>query len=107
MVGAESGVTTSSDRRRKDGRGAIGRDLQRRDGFHPRLARLRGPLLAYLVVTAIFSLGNSSDAFLILRARDLEVAAALIPVLYVARIGARTAEEGIAPIERFCAGRPI
>jgi|GEM_PF-2479117 len=30
-----------------------------------------------------FSLGNSSDAFLILRARDLQVAAALIPVLYV------------------------
>ena len=48
-----------------------------------RLRRLRGPLLAYLLVTAVFSLGNSSDAFLILRARDLQVAAAMIPVLYL------------------------
>ena len=53
------------------------------DRLRARLARLRGPLLAYLMVTAIFSLGNSSDAFLILRARDLQVAAALIPVMYV------------------------
>ena len=81
--GAESGATTPSDRRGKDGSGAIGRDLQLRDSLGTRLARLRGPLFAYLVVTAVFSLGNSSDAFLILRARDLEVAAALIPVLYV------------------------
>ena len=48
-----------------------------------RLPRLRGPLLAYLLVTAVFSLGNSSDAFLILRARDLGVAIAMIPVLYL------------------------
>jgi MFS family permease len=48
-----------------------------------RLARLRGPLLSYLLVTGVFSLGNSSDAFLILRARDLEVAAVMIPVLYL------------------------
>jgi MFS family permease len=31
----------------------------------------------------VFALGNSSDAFLILRARDLEVAAFMIPVLYL------------------------
>jgi len=48
-----------------------------------RLKRLRGPLLSYLVVTAIFCLGNSSDAFLILRARDLGVATVLIPILYL------------------------
>ncbi|MCL5735704.1 MAG: MFS transporter [Actinobacteria bacterium] len=52
-------------------------------GFFRRLRRLRGPLLAYLLVTAAFSLGNSSDAFLILRARDLAVATGLIPVLYM------------------------
>ena len=52
-------------------------------GRFARLRRLRGPLLAYLVVTAIFSLGNSSDAFLILRARDLQVATVMIPVLYL------------------------
>ncbi len=54
-----------------------------RPSLRERAGRLRGPLLAYLVVTAVFSLGNSSDAFLILRARDLQVAAVMIPVLYV------------------------
>jgi MFS family permease len=48
-----------------------------------RWSRLRGPLLAYLLVTAVFSLGNSSDAFLILRAQDVGVATVLIPVLYM------------------------
>jgi len=59
-------------------------------GAHPpgdtrwqRLRRLRGPLLAYLLVTAVFYLGNSSDAFLILRARDLGIATVLIPILYL------------------------
>jgi MFS family permease len=47
------------------------------------LRRLRGPLLAYLLVTGVFSLGNSSDAFLILRARDAGVATVMIPVLYL------------------------
>lgn len=45
--------------------------------------RLRGALLAYLVVTGVFALGNSSDAFLILRASDLKIATALIPILYL------------------------
>jgi MFS family permease len=48
-----------------------------------RVDRLRGPLLNYILITGLFSLGNSSDAFLILRASDLGVAAALIPILYV------------------------
>jgi MFS family permease len=54
-----------------------------RSGRWSRLRRLRGPLLAYLLVTAVFSLGNSSDAFLILRAQDVGVATVLIPVLYM------------------------
>ena len=41
------------------------------------------PLLAYLLVTGVFALGNSSDAFLILRAQDLQVATVMIPVLYL------------------------
>jgi MFS family permease len=45
--------------------------------------RLRGPLLGYLAVTGVFALGNSSDAFLILRAQDLQVAVVMIPVLYL------------------------
>jgi MFS family permease len=47
-------------------------------------------LLAYLVVTGVFALGNSSDAFLILRTSDLfnqhfspAMAIALIPVVYM------------------------
>ena len=49
-----------------------------------RLRDLRGPLLGYMVVTGLFSLGNSADAFLILRAQNLGVAVALIPLLYLA-----------------------
>ena len=45
--------------------------------------RLRGPMAAYLFVTGVFALGNSSDAFLILRAQDLQVATVMIPVLYL------------------------
>lgn len=48
-----------------------------------RLRQLRGPMLAYLFVMGIFSLGNSSDAFLILRAKGLGVAAVMIPILYM------------------------
>jgi MFS family permease len=54
-----------------------------REAGDRRMQRLRGPLLAYLVVTAVFALGNSSDAFLILRASDLQVATAMIPLLYL------------------------
>ncbi|MHB9115393.1 MAG: MFS transporter [Thermoleophilia bacterium] len=48
-----------------------------------KVRRLRGPLLGYLVVTGLFALGNSSDAFLILRAEDVGVTAALIPLVYL------------------------
>jgi MFS family permease len=37
-----------------------------------------------LVIMTIFTLGNSSDAFLILRARNIGVSAALIPLLWLA-----------------------
>lgn len=36
----------------------------------------------YLAVLVIFTLGNASDAFLLLRAQDLGVAVALIPILW-------------------------
>ena len=39
-------------------------------------------LPSYLLILALFSLGNSSDAFLLLRARSLGVARELIPVLW-------------------------
>jgi MFS family permease len=39
-------------------------------------------LLSYLGILAIFSLGNSSDAFLLLRARTLGLSTAQIPILW-------------------------
>ncbi len=53
----------------------------------PARARLRdlGPgLTRYLSVVLLFTLGNASDAFLLLRASQLGVATALIPLLWVA-----------------------
>jgi MFS family permease len=38
----------------------------------------------YLAVLFLFTLGNSSDAFLILRAKDLGIADAMLPLLWVA-----------------------
>lgn len=47
---------------------------------------LRAPLgkrfWSFLAVLLIFTLGNSTDAFLLLRARDLGIDAALIPILW-------------------------
>jgi MFS family permease len=52
----------------------------------PSAARLREPLgrrfWAFLAVVLIFTLGNSTDAFLLLRAHQLGVSAALIPILW-------------------------
>jgi MFS family permease len=42
----------------------------------------RGQLRAYLLILLLFTLGNSSDAFLLLRATDLGVAPALLPLLW-------------------------
>lgn len=47
-----------------------------------RAGELGGRFWAYLGVVLLFTLGNSSDAFLLLRAADLGVPAALIPVLW-------------------------
>ncbi|MBK9266843.1 MAG: MFS transporter [Polyangiaceae bacterium] len=44
--------------------------------------RLPGSLRSYLAIVALFALGNSSDAFLLLRARDLGVSVASLPVLW-------------------------
>jgi MFS family permease len=50
--------------------------------------RKRSPLPAslrsYFAILALFSLGNSSDAFLLLRARDLGVPVASLPLLWSA-----------------------
>ncbi|MSP25791.1 MAG: MFS transporter [Myxococcales bacterium] len=44
--------------------------------------RLPGSLRSYLAILLLFSLGNSSDAFLLLRARDLGVPIAALPLLW-------------------------
>ena len=46
------------------------------------LAPLGGRFFAYLGVLLLFTLGNSTDAFLLLRATELGVGAALLPVLW-------------------------
>jgi len=54
-------------------------------------APLPRPFVEYLVVVTLFALGNSSDAFLLLRARDLGVPEPLVPtlwtVLHVSKLG--------------------
>lgn len=45
-------------------------------------ARLGGRFWAFLGVLFVFTLGNSTDAFLLLRAADLGVAPALVPILW-------------------------
>jgi MFS family permease len=44
--------------------------------------RLPGLLRMYLAILALFSIGNSTDAFLLLRARDIGVPVAALPLLW-------------------------
>lgn len=46
------------------------------------LAALRGPFAGFLLVMLLFTLGNSSDAFLLLRVQDVGIAATTVPVIY-------------------------
>lgn len=48
----------------------------------PSSSSLSRPLSLYLAILALFSLGNSSDAFLLLRARSLGLSPAAIPILW-------------------------
>jgi MFS family permease len=55
------------------------------DATKPRLStteKLSGRFWAYLVVVLLFTLGNSTDAFLLLRSNQLGVAVALAPILW-------------------------
>ena len=57
---------------------------EQRAGPKPNLERagLSGRFWAYLGVLLLFTLGNSTDALLILRASELGVSAALVPILW-------------------------
>ena len=62
------------------------RDIPRRDIAKPGeaggAASLGGRFWGYLVVVLLFTLGNSTDAFLLLRANQLGVPVALAPILW-------------------------
>lgn len=51
-------------------------------GPWPSLTSLRGDFAVFLGIVLIFALGNSSDAFLLLRAQDLGVSLLALPVVY-------------------------
>ena len=71
-----------------DGRGTIDEGRNARDpaaSSRPlAIAPLGVPFWRYLAVLVLFTLGNSTDAFLLLRASQLGVTAALLPVLWAA-----------------------
>jgi MFS family permease len=45
------------------------------------LKALKGPFAGFLVIMLLFTLGNSSDAFLILRAEDVGISSSTIPLI--------------------------
>jgi MFS family permease len=51
--------------------------------FRISFAPFSGRFKAFIGVMTLFTLGNSSDAFLLLRARDLGISVALLPMLWV------------------------
>ena len=59
------------------------RDIQR-EPFWKNMRQLDGNLKLYLCVTAIFTLGNSSNAFLLLRAKDVGFTDTSVVLLYLA-----------------------
>ena len=71
------------------------REMERRvgtaDGKHIELARhMSGRFWAFLAVVLVFTLGNSTDAFLLLRAKELGVPVALAPILWALLNGAKS-----------------
>jgi MFS family permease len=46
------------------------------------LSILKGPFLGFLIVILLFTLGNSSDMFIILRAQNVGFSVVLIPIVY-------------------------
>lgn len=60
---------------------APARAHERRRALLP-LRELGVPFTVFTAISALFALGNSSDAMLVLRAQDVGTAAALIPLMY-------------------------
>jgi len=75
---------TAADRRQTaDGGRQMPEAAVRDSGAHA-AAPLGAPFWRYLAVLVLFTLGNSTDAFLLLRASQLGVTAALLPILWAA-----------------------
>ena len=67
------------------------RQRERLDGETPSLHRgMGGRFWAFLAVIFVFTLGNSTDAFLLLRARQLGVPVALAPILWALLNGVKS-----------------
>lgn len=62
----------------------IRRDATRETRPSIRIRNLGRPFALFTAASAVFALGNSSDALLILRAQDLGAAPALVPLMYFA-----------------------
>ena len=68
--------------------------------------RLPRTLYVFLVVLLIFALGNSADAFLLLRLADLGVSPVLIPVLWAAHHAVKAVMSVVGGIRSDRVGRP-
>jgi MFS family permease len=83
-----------------------------RGGELPRAPAFGRPLTAYLAILALFSIANSSDAFLLLRARSVGLSTAAIPVLWSALNGSKvfwafvggTWADRVSPVRLIAAG---
>ncbi len=87
--GAEDAGDEALQGREGPGRGAgyeADRVITAAESAPPRfsLPEMGGPFRGYLAAVFLFTLGNSSDAFLLLRAGQLGVSAAAIPLLWAA-----------------------
>jgi len=80
-AGAPGAASDEERRRSPDGEETAPRPAPR---LRPSLAAFGGPFRGYLAAVFVFTLGNASDAFLLLRAGQLGVATAAIPLLWSA-----------------------
>jgi len=75
---------------REEARGDAG-DAARAERKRASNARFSGTFVRYLVCVGLFGLGNSSDAFLLLRGQQCGVATRWIPLLWMAHNGTKAA----------------
>jgi MFS family permease len=67
----------------QEGERAVGSRSSARFNVRSAWAEMPGPFRQYLLIVLLFTLGNSSDAFLLMRAQELGVPVALLPTIWV------------------------